>query len=195
MKQIMGASDTFFPTPVVLVGSGTGEKANIITVAWVGMVCSEPPTIAISITKGRESTKIIRSHGEFSVNIPRAGLVQEVDYCGIVSGRTCNKFKDTKLTPVQGAKINAPIIEECPYNLECKVSEEIEIGDFSVFFGEIIEIHLDNACIGTNSKIDLEKVEPLVYAAGLREYWKLGEKAGQAFNVGKNLLAKNNNIV
>jgi flavin reductase (DIM6/NTAB) family NADH-FMN oxidoreductase RutF len=110
MKQVMGPSDTFFPTPVILVSSGTGETTNIITVAWVGMVCSEPPTIAISMTKGRASTKIIRSLGEFSVNIPNAGLVREVDYCGIVSGRNSNKFRDTNLTPVPGVKISAPII-------------------------------------------------------------------------------------
>lgn len=190
MKQVLGASDTFFPTPVVLVGSGTGENANIITVAWVGMVCSEPPTIAISMTRGRESTKIIRSHGEFSVNIPKAILVHEVDYCGIVSGRNYSKFKDTRLTPIHGTKISAPIIGECPYNLECKVSREIEIGEFVIFFGEIVESHIDDICIGDGGKIDLGKVDPLVYAAGLREYWKLGEKTGQAFNTGKKLFAK-----
>ena len=76
LKQARGATDTFFPTPVVLVVSGTGESANIITLAWVGMVCSQPPTIAISMTKGRESTEIIRRHGEFSVNIPHSGLVR-----------------------------------------------------------------------------------------------------------------------
>ncbi|MBP2635190.1 MAG: flavin reductase [Firmicutes bacterium] len=190
MKQVMGPSDTFFPTPVVLVGSGAGEATNIITVAWVGMVCSEPPTIAISMTKGRESTKIIRSHGEFTVNIPNVGLVREVDYCGIVSGRNSNKFRDTNLTPVPGVKINAPIIQECPYNLECKVIQEQELGDFVIFFGEIVEIHIDDTCIGNNGKINLEKVEPLVYAAGLREYWNLGSQVGQAFYEGKKLLAK-----
>lgn len=193
MKQTLGASDTFFPTPVVLVVSGEGEKTNIITVAWVGMVCSEPPTIAISMTKGRESTKFIRSQGEFSVNIPNVSLMHEVDYCGIVSGRNYNKFKDTKLTPVPGKKISTPIIEECPYNLECKVSREIEVGDFVIFFGAIVEIHIDDTYIGESGKIDLAKVEPLVYAAGLREYWKLGEKVGQAFSAGKKLLAKEKN--
>lgn len=143
-----------------------------------------------SMTQGRESTKIIRSLGEFSVNIPKASLVQEVDYCGIVSGRNSNKFRDTKLTPAPGVKISAPIIRECPYNLECKVSQEHALGDFVIFFGEIVEIHIDDSCIGDNGKINMEKVEPLVYAAGLREYWNLGSKVGQAFYEGKQLQAK-----
>jgi flavin reductase (DIM6/NTAB) family NADH-FMN oxidoreductase RutF len=191
LKKQMGPSDTFFPTPVVLVTSGTKENANIITVAWVGMVCSAPPTIATSMTKSRESTQMIRDYGQFTVNIPGADLVREVDYCGMVSGRSKNKFADTKLTPVQGALVGAPIIEECPYNVECKVTQEITLGEFVVFFGEIIETHIDDAFVGQSDNIVLEKANPLIYAAGLREYWSLGQKVGTAFSAGKELMAKN----
>lgn len=187
MKKQLGPSDTFFPTPITLVTSGTLEKPNIITVAWVGMVCSEPPTIAVSMTKKRHTTELIRTHGEFAVNIPVASMVVEVDYCGIVSGKKSDKFSEAKLTPVSSTKIAAPIISECAYNLECKVVQEFELGEFVVFLGQIIETHIDASCIDDNGKIVIEKVNPLVYAAGLREYWTLGRKAATAFSVGKQL--------
>ncbi|HWR41998.1 flavin reductase family protein [Sporomusa sp.] len=187
MKKQLGPSDTFFPTPITLVTSGTMEKPNIITLAWVGMVCSEPPTIAISMTNKRHSTEIIRNQGEFTVNIPGNSKVAEVDYCGIVSGRRNNKFRETHFTPVPGLQVNAPIIQECAYNLECKVVNELQIGEFIVFLGQIVETHIDNNCVDDTGRIILGKVNPLVYAAGIREYWNLGEKVGTAFNVGKQL--------
>lgn len=194
LKKQMGPSDTFFPTPIVLVTSGTMETANIITVAWIGMVCSNPPTIAISIMKSRKSTTIIRKNGEFTVNIPGADIVGEVDYCGIVSGRSNDKFSTARLTPVQSTKVSAPIIQECPYNLECKVTQEIELGEFVVFLGEIIETHINDTYIDDSGKIILEKVNPLVYAAGLREYWSLGQKVGTAFSIGKQLVVKTETV-
>ena len=187
MKKQLGPKDTFFPTPVTLVVSGSMDNPNIITIAWAGMLCSSPPTFAVSMTSQRHSTEIIRKYGEFTVNIPSAGQASEVDYCGIVSGRHNNKFSQTQFTPVQGTKVSAPIIQECVYNLECKVVQEISLGDFVVFLGEVVETHIDAACLDSNGKILLEKADPLVYAAGLREYWQLGAKTGDAFSIGKTL--------
>jgi len=192
MKKQLGASDTFFPVPATLVVSGSGNEANIITVVWSGIVSSTPPTIGISLYKERYSLELIRKTGEFTVNIASADLVKETDYCGIISGRKTNKFSDTGLTPLPGAVVKSPIIEQCPYNMECKVVGEMELGDWILVLGEIVETHIDEDKIIENkgkNKIDISKVNPLTYCAGIREYWQLGDKVGDAFNVGKQLIA------
>ncbi len=191
MKKQLGASDTFFPVPATLVVSGSGNEANIITVVWSGIVSSTPPTIGISLYKERYSLELIRKTGEFTVNIACTDLVKETDYCGIISGRKTNKFSDTGLTPLPGAVVKSPIIEQCPYNMECKVVGEMELGDWILVLGEIVETHIDEDKIIENkgkNKIDISKVNPLTYCAGIREYWQLGDKVGDAFNVGKQLI-------
>jgi len=193
MKKQLGASDTFFPVPATLVVSGSGNEANIITVVWSGIVSSTPPTIGISLYKERYSLELIRKTGEFTVNIASADLVKETDYCGIISGRKTNKFSDTGLTPLPGAVVKSPIIEQCPYNMECKVVGEMELGDWILVLGEIVETHIDEDKIVENkekNKIEISKVNPLTYCAGIREYWQLGDKVGDAFNVGKQLIAR-----
>jgi len=189
MKIQLGPSDIFFPVPAALIVSGTWEKPNIITVAWIGIMSSDPPVIAISLKKSRYSLAVIRDSNEFTVNIPSAELFKETDYCGIVSGRKRNKFNDTNLTPLKSTKINTPIIKECPFNIECKVINEVEVGQYLAFFGEIIETHIDEDKINkSNMKIDISKVNPLVYCATVREYWELGKKLGKGFHAGKELL-------
>ena len=193
MKKRLGASDMFFPIPTILVVSGRGNDANIITIVWSGIVSSTPPTIGISLYKERHSLALIRAAGEFTVNIASAEFVKEADYCGIVSGRTSNKFSDTGLTPIPGSVVRSPIINECPYNMECKVVKEIELGDWILVLGEIVETHIDEDKIINNNekiKIDISKVNPLTYCAGIREYWQLGDKVGEGFSAGKQLIAK-----
>ncbi len=189
MKIQLGPSDIFFPVPAALIVSGTWEKPNIITVAWIGIMSSDPPVIAISLKKSRYSLALIRDSNEFTVNIPPAELFKETDYCGIVSGRKRNKFKDTNFTPLKSTKIDTPIIKECPFNMECKVIKEVEVGQWLAFFGEIVETHIDEDKINkSNMKIDISKVNPLVYCATVREYWELGKKLGNGFHAGKELL-------
>ncbi|MBA7678895.1 Flavoredoxin [subsurface metagenome] len=150
---------------------------------------SDPPVIAISLKKSRYSLKLIRDSNEFTVNIPPAELFKETDYCGIVSGRKRNKFNDTNFTPLKSTKIDTPIIKECPFNMECKVQNEVEVGEYVVLFGEIVETHIDEDKINKpNMKIDISKVNPLVYCATVREYWELGKKLGKGFHAGKELL-------
>src|SRR5689334_5404811 len=107
MKKQLGASDTFFPVPTILVVSGEGKEANIATIVWSGIVSSTPPTIGISLYKDRHSLALIKAAGEFTVNIASAEFVKETDYCGIVSGRRTNKFKDTGFTPIQGSVVKS----------------------------------------------------------------------------------------
>jgi len=192
MKKQLGPSDAIFPVPAALIVSGIKEEANIITVAWIGMASSTPPTIGISIRKTRYSLGLIRKTGEFSVNFPSASLFKEVDYCGITTGRKRNKFMDTSLTPIKAKRIRPPIIKECPYNLECRVSQEIIIGDYVHILGEIVESHVDEdkADDSKRAGFDISKINPLVYCAEAREYWTMGKLLGYGFNVGKEIKKK-----
>ncbi|HEY5532310.1 MAG TPA: flavin reductase family protein [Candidatus Anoxymicrobiaceae bacterium] len=187
MKKTLGATDTFFPVPAALVAGGTMAEHNVITVAWIGIVSSSPPTVGISLRKTRHSLGIIRQCGEFTVNIPPARLFAEVDYCGLVSGRDVDKFEAAGLTPTESSVVAAPIIDECPYNMECRVTGEHEIGEWVLLLGEIVETHADAEVVGADSRIDIAKLNPLVYCAAIREYWELGRKLGDGFNAGRSI--------
>jgi len=195
MKKQLGPSDAIFPVPAALIVSGTDETANIITLAWVGIASSTPPTIGISVRQSRYSLELIRNTGEFSVNFPDASIFKEVDYCGITTGRKRNKFKDTGFTPMASKRIKSPIIKECPYNIECRVSQEIIIGDYVHILGEILESHVDGdkADKSKRAGFDLLKINPLVYFAEAREYWTVGEKLGYGFSAGKTIKEKSKN--
>ena len=192
MKKQLGPSDAFFPLPAAMVVSGIGDEANIIAIAWIGIVSSTPPTIGISLKNTRHSVGLIRKSGEFTVNIPSSGSFKEIDYCGLASGKDRDKFQDIGFTPVKGSKVNTPIIEECPYNMECRLTKEILLGDYILFLGEIVETHIDGDKFDTSKtgKIDISKVDPLVYSARVREYWSLGEKLGDGFAAGKEILRR-----
>jgi flavin reductase (DIM6/NTAB) family NADH-FMN oxidoreductase RutF len=187
MKKQLKTKDIFFPVPAALVVCGEPEHPNIITIAWIGMVSSSPPAIQLSIHKDRYSLELIRRCKEFTVNIPPSSLYRETDYCGITSGRNTNKFNDTGLTPMNSIAIKIPIIKECPFNMECKVIREIEIGDYTMFIGEILEVHVDEDKMSSENRaqVDIDKVDPLVYCATIREYRKLGGKLGDAFKCGQ----------
>jgi len=192
MKKQLGPSDAIFPVPAALIVSGINEDANIITLAWVGIASSTPPTIGISIRKPRYSLELIRKTKEFSVNFPDASIFKEVDFCGITTGRKRNKFKDTGLTPIESKEIKPPIIKECPYNIECRVSQEIIIGDYVHILGEVLESHVDEdkADKSKRAGFDMSKINPLVYFAEAREYWTVGEMLGYGFNAGKEIKEK-----
>jgi flavin reductase (DIM6/NTAB) family NADH-FMN oxidoreductase RutF len=188
-KKQLGATDIFFPIPAALIVCGTTQKPNIITIAWIGIAGSDPPILSISVKKSRFSLDLIRDLGEFTVNIPSTEYFKETDYCGIVSGKNTDKFRDTGLTPLKSKKINVPIIKERPYNLECIKVKEVEFGEYVVIFGEIVETHIDSDKINDiNNEIDIEKVNPLVYCARIREYWELGKKIGKGFESGKEIV-------
>jgi len=189
MKKQLGPSDAIFPVPAALIVSGIKKEANIITLAWIGIASSTPSTIGISIRKPRYSLELIRKTGEFSVNFPSASIYKKVDYCGITTGRKINKFKETEFTPIASKKIKPPIIKECPYNIECRVSQEIIIGEYAHILGEILESHVDEDKADSSKRagFDMSKINPLVYFAEAREYWSVGKKLGYSFNVGKEI--------
>ena len=143
MKKQLGPRDIIFPVPAALVVSGASERANIVTVAWIGMMASDPPILAISLRDQRYSLGTIRKEKQFTVNIPPAAFFRETDYCGLVSGRNRRKFAECGLTPIPASVVETFLIEECPFNLECKVVNEVQFGDWIVTFGEIVETHVD----------------------------------------------------
>ena len=175
-KITLPPSEALYPVPVVLVSSGNKDKANIITIAWCGVVCSKPPMISISVRPSRYSHKLIKQSGSFVVNIPREDMLKETDHCGIVSGSVTDKFKACGLTAVPGSKIPSPMIEECPVNIECRLVKSLELGAHDMFIGEVVTVHVDDKILGKNGKIDFKKARPFVYNQG--EYWSLKGKIG-----------------
>lgn len=177
MKIIKKPYTALFPCPVVLVTCVDSKgQANIITLAWAGTVCSEPPTIALGIRPTRHSYKLIGNTKEFVVNIPISKILKETDYCGVTSGRDIDKFSETNLTPEPAEKVRPPLIRECPVNLECILKDRIPLGAHDMFLGEIVQVHIDQKILDEKGNIDFAKAEPFVFNVG--EYWSINKKLG-----------------
>ncbi len=177
-KVTRGASTVLFPVPTVLVTSWVeGGDPNIITIAWTGIMNSEPPVVYIGVRpEGRHSYRLIRESGEFVINVPSSEQVRVVDYCGVVTGRDFNKFNETGLTPVPASQVRAPLIAECPVNLECRVSQEIPLGSHNVFIADVLVVHYNEDVLDEKGRPDFNKISPYGYCMG--EYRLLTEKLG-----------------
>lgn len=163
MKERLEPSTALAPLPVVMVSCGTKESANITTVAWTGIINSNPPLVYISLRPERHSYKIIKQNMEFVINIPNKQLAYQTDYCGTKSGRNEEKFKTLNLIMEDCTKVKAPAIQECPINLECKVKDIKELGSHHMFIAEIIAVNARKDNIDENGKIDYLKSELLCY--------------------------------
>lgn len=166
------------PLPVVMVscGNACGYKANIITLAWAGTVCTEPPMLSVSIRPTRYSHEIISRTREFVVNVTTARLARATDWCGVKSGRDVDKFSEMRLTQLPSDKISAPGIAESPVNIECKVSKIIPLGSHDMFLAEVVSVHVSEDLFDRRGKFRLEYADLLSYAHG--EYYVLGRKLG-----------------
>ena len=166
-----------FPCPVVLVTCVDSDgKPNIITLAWAGVVCSDPPVLGLGIRPHRHSYGLIEDAGEFVVNIPTTEILEETDFCGMVSGRDVDKFSETGLTAEPAKEVKPPLIRECPVNIECVLKKKIPLGVHHLFLGEVVRVHVDQDVLDKNGRIDFTKVSPFVYNQG--EYWSLYQKIG-----------------
>ncbi|MCR4397610.1 MAG: flavin reductase family protein [Firmicutes bacterium] len=166
-----------YPSAVVLVSTGEfGGPKNIATVAWAADVSAEPPTVCIALRPSRYSHEIISKTGEFVINMPRASQVRETDYCGQVSGRRKDKWADCGFTAVPGRKVRAPLIKECPVNVECAVRNRVKVGTHDIIVAEVLAISADPGVL-TDGKIDPSKVDSLTYAHG--RYWRTGPPIGE----------------
>lgn len=180
MKLELRSYPAVFPVPVILLSVYDEKKKvpNIITLAWVGNVCSNPPMVGVSIRPARYSYELVKSIGEFCLNIPTVEQIEKVDYCGTVSGRDHNKFEDTGFTSVRGSEVNAPYIEECPVNIECKLNHQIQLGTHDLFIAESLLVHIDEEYLEKNRRRpDYKKIDPLAYCP--EKYFSIGKELGK----------------
>lgn len=186
MKRSLGPMTLVYPMPAFLVGTyDAGGKANIMTAAWGGICCSEPPLLAVSIRKQRWTHEAIQSRKSFTVNIPPAAMAAQVDFAGIASGRTTDKFKELGLTPVKCEFVDAPYVEECPVIIELKLHSNLDLGSHVQFIGEIEDVKVNDNCLDDSGKPALDRINPLLYDGGMREYRQIGAPMGKAFAGGK----------
>jgi len=172
------------PVPPALVTCGTMEKPNILTIAWTGILCTHPPMTYISVRPSRYSYKIIQETGEFVINLPTSGMCRETDFCGMKSGSHINKAEKCHLEFLPGTAVYAPIIAQCPVSLECRVTEQKELGSHTMFLAEIAAIQIEEKYIDSKGKLNLQQAGLLAYAHG--EYFALGRKCGDfGFSVRK----------
>ncbi|MBF0119321.1 MAG: flavin reductase family protein [Desulfobacterales bacterium] len=186
MKKSLGAKTILYPTPVLIVGTYDKEgKPNVMTAAWGGICCSEPPCVTISLRKATYSYSNIQEQKAYTINIPSENYVKESDYFGMVSGKTNDKFKASGLNAVKSSLVNAPYIKEFPMILECKLLHSFEIGLHTQFIGEIIDVKVNEELIDENGHADIEKIKPIIFSPGIRKYYGLGGFLGNAFSIGK----------
>ncbi len=185
MKKIKWKGGTLLaPVPPVMVTCGDMENSNIITIAWTGIINSEPPKTYISVRPSRHSYGIIKEKGEFVINLTPSRLVRTADYCGIYTGKNVDKFSKCKLTKEEANEVKAPVIAECPVALECKVTDVVPLGTHDMFIADIVAVDVDEELIDEKGKLHLEKAGLTAYAHG--DYFALGKKIGSfGFSVKK----------
>lgn len=176
-KQFWKPGNMLYPLPAVMVScQGKDEKPNILTVAWAGTVCTNPPMLSISIRPERHSYHLIEESGEFVVNLTTKELVAATDFCGVRSGRDVDKFLECHLTPLPSQHIQAPGISESPVNIECRVREIKPLGSHSLFLADVVGVTIDDTLLDATNKFDLNSAGLVTYSHG--EYYLLGEKLG-----------------
>lgn len=165
------------PVPAVLVSCGSLEKPNALTIAWTGIVNSQPPMTYISVRKSRFSHALIKESGEFVINLVNAELLRAADFCGVRSGRDVDKFALCALKAAASEKVSAPSIESAPVSLECRVTEVLELGSHDMFLAEIVNVRVDASLVEESGRIAYEKAGLVAYSHG--EYFALGKKLGK----------------
>ena len=177
-KVAFKTGNMIYPLPAVMVSCGDApENYNILTIAWTGTVCSDPPLCYISVRKERHSHNIIARTGEFVINLTTEPLAYATDWCGVKSGRDYNKFKELHLTPEQGQIVKAPLIAESPLNIECQVTEIKELGSHDMFMARVVAIDAEEKLVDKSTgAFQLNHSSPLAYSHG--KYYGLGEKLG-----------------
>jgi flavin reductase (DIM6/NTAB) family NADH-FMN oxidoreductase RutF len=178
MKEYWKGGNMLYPLPAVMVSCGRkGEKPNIITIAWTGTICTNPPMLYISVRPERHSYNIIKDTGEFVVNLVTKDLTFACDYCGVKSGANVDKFKEMKLTPIASKHVSCPSIEESPLSLECKVKEIIKLGSHDMFIANIVGVAVDSKYMDSTGKFNLNDSNLITYSHG--QYFTFGEWQGK----------------
>ncbi|OPY64331.1 MAG: Flavoredoxin [Syntrophorhabdus sp. PtaU1.Bin050] len=186
-KVEIGLSGFAYPMPCALVGVDVNDKPNYLTIAWFTMVNSKPPYLGMALGKARYTNQGIKEKGSFSVNIPSSDMAEVTDYCGIVSGDKSDKAQE--FTTFYGKLKTAPMIRECPYNLECRLVETVELPSNQFFIGEIVAAYADERYL-TDGVPDMKKIDPFVLSMADARYFGIGKYLGKAWDMGKKFLAK-----
>ncbi len=189
-KITFGPQTLVYPMPALLIGANVDGKANFAAVAWAGIANSDPPMISVSLRHHRHTLKGIRQTMTFSVNVPSIDMMKETDYCGIVTGSKADKAEVCKFKVFCGKLTDAPLIEQYPVNLECRVVHMFNLGSHTMVVGRIEETHVSNDCL-SDGKPDVEKIRPFCYVPDpSRQYRAIGEVLGKAFGAGLELKSK-----
>lgn len=190
MKRIaIEPATVLHPHPVLLVGTfGADGKPNLMNAAWGGICCSDPPCVAVSLREATLTYHNILHTEAFTVGIPSRKHVESADYVGLVSGRDCDKFQDTGLTPLKSEKVNAPLVAELPFSLECTLFQHHKLGTHTIFIGKVVSILADEDVLGPRGLPDIEKTQAILWGGfGNNHYFAIGEKLARAFSVRNNL--------
>lgn len=176
-KELWKPGNMLYPLPVVMVTVTDQEgRANIITVAWAGTICTNPAMVSISVRPERYSYQLLKDTGEFVINLTTRELAYATDYCGVKSGRYVDKFKILGLHPTAAKEVKPPLIEESPVNIECRITQMIPLGSHDLFMAEVAAVHADEKYMDEKHKFHLEWAEPIVYSHGT--YFTCGEELG-----------------
>ena len=176
-KMYWKPGNMLYPLPVVMVSCAReGERPNIITVAWAGTVCTNPAMVSISVRKERHSYDILMESKEYVINLVNRPLVRATDYCGVRSGRDVDKFQEMKLTPLASRFVKAPGIAESPVNIECQVTQTMDLGSHTMFLAKVVGVTVDGKHMDAKGKFNLNESGLVTYSHG--EYYSLGEKLG-----------------
>ena len=186
MRVSLQPQPVLLPSPILIIGTyGPDGRPNIMNAAWGGIACSRPPCICVSLREATLTYHNIRQAGAFTVNIPAEKYLREADFAGLASGRECDKFQETRLTSEKSQLVNAPLVKEFPYALECRLVKQVELGLHTMFIGEIVGMVADSEVLSPNNIPDIEKVRPLLWGSfGNMAYFGIGEKLGNAFSAG-----------
>jgi flavin reductase (DIM6/NTAB) family NADH-FMN oxidoreductase RutF len=189
-KKAFGPQPWLFPNPAVLVGTTVDGKPNFATYAWCGITGGEPPTISVGVRHERYTLKGILQNRTFSVNVPSIDIIKETDYCGTISGAKTDKVKDCGFKVFYGTLDTAPLIEQCPVNMECEVLHILNLGIHALVIGKIVQTHISEDCL-TDNQPDIMKIRPIIYSRGpTARYNAVGEVLGDAFTLGKEIKSK-----
>jgi flavin reductase (DIM6/NTAB) family NADH-FMN oxidoreductase RutF len=179
-KITLGPMPYMSVMPTLLVGANVKGKPNYMTAAWATVACMAPPMVCVAINKSRYTAKGIEENRTFSLNVPSVQQVVETDHCGLVTG--LREDKSGVFRSLYGKLKTAPLAEECPINIECRLFKSVECGSHLLYIGEIVEIHADKACV-TDGKPDITKIDPIIYAQSM--YFGVGNEIDRAFSAGK----------
>jgi flavin reductase (DIM6/NTAB) family NADH-FMN oxidoreductase RutF len=186
MKRSIGASTIVFPAPVFIIGTYDKEgNPNMAAVAWGGICCSDPVSVAISLREATYSYGNVIARKSFTINIPSEKYIKEADYVGIASGKTENKFAVARLTPVKSTLVDAPYVAEFPFVLECSLLQTVKIGLHTQFIGEVKDIKVEEDALSSEGVPDIKKIKPFLFNPANRTYYGVGKYLADAFSVGK----------